>query len=116
MGVRKPRPPRDLGELELAVMQAVWAAGEATVQGVSDALAPQRTPAYTTGMTVMSRLADKRLLRRRKVGRAFVYAPAASQETVARSTFETGFSVDGAFGRPAIVAASATVSSGSALP
>ena len=66
-------------------MRVVWARGDATVQHVVSALGPGREPAYTTIMTVMSRLAAKGLLRRQKEGRAYVYAPATPQHAVAGS-------------------------------
>ena len=66
-------------------MSVVWEKGEATVQDVRDALEPNRKLAYTTVMTVMSRLAEKRLLNRRKEGRTYIYTPADSQERVAGS-------------------------------
>ncbi len=74
-----------IGELEGAVMRALWTLGEATVREVQDALGDERSLAYTTVMTVLSRLADKGLLDRRKEGRAYVYSPASSQEKVAGS-------------------------------
>ena len=74
-----------LGDLETAVMNVVWEKGEATVHDVRAALAPQRDAAYTTVMTVMSRLAAKGVLRRRKSGRAYVYEPVAEQEQLAGS-------------------------------
>jgi len=74
-----------LGELEADVMGVVWEMGKVTVQDVKDALEPRRALAYTTVMTVMSRLAEKGLLDRRKEGRAYYYTPAASQEKVAGS-------------------------------
>ena len=77
--------PAQLGELESDVMSVVWEKREATVQDVKDALAPTRPLAYTTVMTVMSRLAEKGLLNRYKEGRAYVYTPADSQEKVAGS-------------------------------
>ena len=77
--------PRQLGELEAQVMSVIWDKGEATVQDVKDSLEPDRKLAYTTIMTVMSRLAEKGLLIRRKEGRAYVYKPADSQERVAGS-------------------------------
>ncbi len=43
-----------LGELELAIMQVVWARGEVAVRDVWDVLHPTRALAYTTVMTVMS--------------------------------------------------------------
>lgn len=74
-----------LGDLEAVVMGVVWKQGEATVRQVKDALEPERHLAYTTVMTVLSRLRDKGLLDRRKEGRAYVYLPAATQEKVAGS-------------------------------
>ncbi len=78
-------PGPSLGDLESDVMGVVWEIGEATVQDVQRALEPRRPLAYTTVMTVMSRLAQKGFLQRRKEGRAYVYAPAASQERYAGS-------------------------------
>lgn len=66
-------------------MRVVWQEGEATVQEVQRALEPTRSSAYTTVMTMMSRLAGKGLLKRRKEGRAYVYAPAIAQDAVAGS-------------------------------
>lgn len=66
-------------------MSVVWEKGEATVQDVKDSLEPGRKLAYTTIMTVMSRLTEKGLLKRHKEGRAYVYRPADSQERVAGS-------------------------------
>jgi len=74
-----------LGDLEAAIMNVIWQRGEATVEEVRGALQPQRQPAYTTVMTVMSRLAGKGVLEREKRGRAFVYRAAADQSEVAGS-------------------------------
>ena len=65
-----------LGELELAVMQVVWSHGSVAVRDVHQALLPRRDVAYTTVMTVMSRLAGKGVLRRERLGRAFIYRAA----------------------------------------
>lgn len=62
-----------LGELELAIMQIVWARGDVAVRHVYEALQAQRSIAYTTVMTVMSRLAQKGILATRKQGRAYYY-------------------------------------------
>ena len=64
------------GPLEGAVMSVVWAVGKpVSVRGVLDRLNADRTEplAYTTVMTVMTRLAEKDALDRRKEGRGFVY-------------------------------------------
>lgn len=65
-------------------MRVVWKRGEAKVQEVVDTLEPERTLAYTTVMTVMSRLADKGLLTRRRDGRAYTYVPATSHANTVR--------------------------------
>ena len=79
-----------LGDLEADVMEAIWALGRATVHDVHQRLADaNRELAYTTVMTVMSRLADKGLLDKRKDGAAYVYVPAASREEFTRRTVST---------------------------
>ena len=67
---------KDFGPLESEVMDAVWrAARPVVVREVVDDLNGSRTDplAYTTVMTVMSRLAEKDVLSRRRVGRGYVY-------------------------------------------
>ena len=60
-------------------MAIVWrSGGEISVRDASAQL--ESAAAYTTVMTTMDRLFKKRLLRRRKVGRAFVYAATATRE------------------------------------
>jgi predicted transcriptional regulator len=78
------RPDRDiekvLGPLEADVMRAVWAAEEpVTVRDLLERVNGRRRKplAYTTVMTVMSRLADKGVLSRRREGRGYVYLPTA---------------------------------------
>jgi len=54
-----------LGELEREIMELVWKYQESSVREVLSALQKKRHIAYTTVMTIMSRLADKGLLQRR---------------------------------------------------
>jgi predicted transcriptional regulator len=69
---------------ELEIMDVVWQRGRATVQEVCDGL--QRPLAYTTVMTVLKTLEIKRrVLRKVKEGRAFVYEPTVSRDDVCRS-------------------------------
>lgn len=79
------KAPKKLGDLETDIMTVVWEKGEVSVQDVKDALEPERPLAYTTVMTVMSRLAEKGILNRNKEGRAYIYNPAASQKSTAGS-------------------------------
>lgn len=71
---------RVLGPLEADVLEQLWALQEpAPVRDVLAGLNRRRsTPlAYTTVMTVMSRLAEKGLLTRHREGRGYRYAAAA---------------------------------------
>ena len=67
-----------LGVLEREVMAVLWTVGEISVREACARLDP--SVAYTTVMTTMDRLFKKRLLGRRKVGRAFVYSAAATRD------------------------------------
>ena len=63
-----------LGSLERELLERMWALGrEVTVRELQESLGGSL--AYTTLMTTMDRLFKKRLLGRRRDGRAFVYAP-----------------------------------------
>jgi predicted transcriptional regulator len=67
-----------LGPLEADVMAVVWRdGGPVSVRDVADRLNAGRAAplAYTTVMTVMSRLAGKGILARKPAGRGFVYRP-----------------------------------------
>jgi len=80
-----------LGELERAVMEAVWAAAQAgspsvSVREVHESLARTRVIAYTTVMTVMGRLSESGLLLRERGGRAHRYAAAGSREELTAAT------------------------------
>ncbi len=62
-------------------MEQVWQRGEATVREVLEALnAGRKQRAYTTVMTIMARLDEKGLLRRKKRGKTHVYRPAMSRK------------------------------------
>ncbi len=66
-----------LGPLELRVMEALWGRGEEA--RVRDVLHEFPGTAYTTLMTTLDRLHKKGILTRRRIGRAFAYAPVSSR-------------------------------------
>ena len=70
---------RFLGPLEAAVMERLWKRGSATVRDIVDDLGRTRALAYTTVMTIMSRLYAKGLLKRARDGKTYVYRPAFSR-------------------------------------
>lgn len=68
-----------LGPLEAEVMRLVWSTPQPlSVRAVLRRLNEARTPplAYTTVMTVMARLAEKEILRRKLNGRGYLYEAA----------------------------------------
>ena len=73
---------RAAGELEAAVLSVLQAAGSALSPGeVRDRLGGDL--AYTTVVTILSRLHAKGVLERRKAGRAFLYMPVADEPGLA---------------------------------
>lgn len=67
-----------LGKLEREVMEEVWRRDTVSVRDVQEAFGARA--AYTTLMTTLDRLYRKKLLNRRKEGRAFLYTPRVSRE------------------------------------
>ncbi|GIF07841.1 transcriptional regulator [Actinoplanes siamensis] len=69
-----------LGDLEREVMTQLWDASEPlTVRQVHELLGRERDLAYTTVMTVLDRLAKKKLVVQQRADRAYRYAPAQSR-------------------------------------
>ncbi len=69
---------RPMGGLENEVMAHLWTSGSpATPADVHRAAAPDL--AYTTIMTVLTRLWDKGILERERKGRAYVYTPVRTE-------------------------------------
>ncbi len=75
-----------LGDLQAAIMRHMWTRHAATVRDLLGLLHKEgRTPAYTTVMTVMSRLATKGLLSRELSGKTHIYRATGSELDFLRS-------------------------------
>jgi predicted transcriptional regulator len=85
-----------LGDLGTAVMAVVWDSEQCDVNEVLERLVWDKPLAYTTIMTVMTRLVDKGFLERSRSGRKFIYKAVAQREEVARNRFRK--IVDGFYG------------------
>lgn len=100
---------RLLGSLERQIMQLFWEEKKPdqrlSVRSVHACLCQQGSGiAYTTVMTVMSRLAEKGLLGRRLVGRGYLYeAKVNPKDAVFQATEEFMHSLEGEFGAVALV-------------
>ena len=75
-------------ELELEILKVVWQREPTTVREVRDALAEVRDLAYTTVMTVMSIMADKGYLKRKKDGRSYVYEAVYREQKASRNMLQ----------------------------
>src|SRR5258708_39447439 len=80
-------PRRGPGELAAVVMQVLWDAGRALspaeVQAALAAREGTSQLSYSTVVTILSRLHEKKALVRRRDGRAFRYWPAADEAGLA---------------------------------
>lgn len=85
---RRPKQQREsedpvaryLGALQADVMRVFWERESATIREAREALAPQRRLAYTTVLTVVTRLWSRGLLEREPEGRGFRYRAAKTRE------------------------------------
>ena len=77
------------GELEYAVLAALWELGLASARAVHERVGEPRKLVYTTTAKVLDRLHDKGLVSRKKSGKAFVY-----QAKVERSVIEHARATD----------------------
>jgi predicted transcriptional regulator len=71
-----------LTDQELEIMKIVWQREAATVRDVYEALLERRKIAYTTVMTMMKILEQKKYLKKSQVDRAYVYRPAQPKKQV----------------------------------
>jgi len=72
---------RASGELEAMVMDVLWDDDAWLIPAEVHARLPRRPPlAYTTVMTILTRLWEKSMLDRRPEGRAYAYQPVCTRE------------------------------------
>jgi BlaI family transcriptional regulator, penicillinase repressor len=71
-----------LTEQELEIMKIVWQRERVTVRDVYEDLLERRKIAYTTVMTMMKILAQKKYLRKTQEDRAYVYQPTKPKNQV----------------------------------
>lgn len=76
---------RFLGDLEADILELLWKNSPASVHDIHTILCDKKDLAYTTVMTVMTRLADKGLLSKEKDGKQFIYSPALTRTELSGS-------------------------------
>ena len=69
-----------LSRLELQVMDAVWTHGPCSVREVQESFPEETRPAYTTVLTIISRLEAKKAVRRvKKISNAYIFEAIVSR-------------------------------------
>jgi len=62
-----------LTDCEQAIMEILWASGQASVKDIAESLSENKPTAYTTAQTMCKILAEKGYASYRKEGKAFIY-------------------------------------------
>jgi predicted transcriptional regulator len=75
--------PKNLGDVEQAVMDYVWSHGPVTAEACREALASKRPMKESTIRTVLRRLEQKAYVTHETIGRTFVYRAAEGRQNVA---------------------------------
>ena len=75
------RPQSTPTEVELEILQVLWDHGPSTVRQVVDVLNTTRKRAYTSILSMMNVMLEKKLVARQQQGRAHVYRALHRQET-----------------------------------
>lgn len=92
-----------LSRFELEIMEILWKLGEASVREVQEAIQEQRRPAYTTVQTILSRLEEKKAVRRtRKIGNALLFEPLIAREPVYRRIIDDFIALFGGSAQPLV--------------
>jgi predicted transcriptional regulator len=76
--------PRNLGDLQLAILRTLWDRGEAAVADVHDTLS-DRGLALTTIATMLRKMEDKGLVAHRENGRQFLYRAKVDPDLVQKN-------------------------------
>lgn len=94
-----------LGPLEQRIMKYVWDNKNCTARDVFKSLSTEHKIAYTTVQTIMTRLVNKRVLKRTLIGKSHVYNPLLKKQGILKSAIKHAMSgFIGQFNEDALVA------------
>lgn len=92
-----------LSRFELELMEILWTLGEASVREIWEAIQERRRPAYTTVQTILSRLEEKKAVRRtRKIGNALMFEPLVAREPVYQRLIDDFLGLFGGSAQPLV--------------
>jgi|SRR5579864_1214387 len=89
-----------LTTLELQILEALWARGNASIREIQQAF-PEPRPAYTTIQTTVYRLEGKKAVRRvRKVSNAHIFVPIVARDIARHRLLDEILSLFGGRAQP----------------
>jgi predicted transcriptional regulator len=80
-----PKRSITLTQAELRLMKVLWACGESSVSDMVTACEDGSPLAYTSVLTTVRILEQKKYVTHRQEGRAFLYSPAVAEQEAGRS-------------------------------
>ena len=93
------KPPK-LTKLELQILEALWARGNASIREIQEAF-PEPRPAYTTIQTTVYRLESKGAVRRsRKISNAHIFEPLVARDVARHRLLDEILSLFGGRAQP----------------
>lgn len=92
-----------LSNLEMRILEALWAGGELSIREIHDTIPAKNRPAYTTVQTVVQRLEAKKAVRRvKKISTALIFEAAISRDAARRRLIDDLVSVFGGETQPIV--------------
>jgi BlaI family penicillinase repressor len=89
-----------LGKLELQILEALWARGNASIREIQEAF-PEPRPAYTTIQTTVYRLEGKKAVHRtRKISNAHIFEPLVARDVARHGLLDEILSLFGGKAQP----------------
>ena len=90
-----------LSNLEMRIMEILWAGGELSVREIQEKFPGRKQPAYTTVQTMVQRLEAKKAVRRvGKQSSAFIFEAAIPRDAARRRLIDEFLSVFGGEAQP----------------
>ncbi len=81
-------PSRYPTDLELEILKSLWERGSLTVRQIQEALAPERSSAYTTIATMLTIMIGKGYVRRERTGQVVRYVATVERQDCAQGMLQ----------------------------
>ena len=90
-----------LSNLEMQIMEALWAKGDLSIREIQESFPEKKRPAYSTVQTMVQRLEAKKALRRtKKIATAFIFEATIPRDAARRRLIDEFLAVFSGETRP----------------